>query len=122
MPTFLCNTGMLYTVVSQDGDMPKVVTECSLPMDFLQVYFLFIHDNSSQRKPKHKNLLGFQASSVEAIRVLPEIPRAEKCRHLDVHWKGVVNQNSQPKYIFAMLVNIPSSIINYGFISKTLLI
>lgn len=109
-------------MVSQDGDMPKEVTECSPPMDFLQAYFLFIHDNSSQSKTKYKNQLGFQASSAAAIRVLPEIPTAEKCRHPDVPQKGVVNQNSQPKYIFSMLVNIPSSITNYGFISKTLLI
>lgn len=99
--------------------MPKVVTECSPAMDFLQAYFLFIHDNSSQSKAKHKNQLGFQASSAEAIRVLCEIPTAEKCRHLDVQ-RVVSKIHSQN--IFTMPVNIPSSIINYGFISKTLLI
>lgn len=113
--------GMLYTVVSQDGDMPKVVTECSPPMDFLQAYLLFIHDNSSQSKAKHKNQLGFQASSAEAIRVLSEIPTTEKCRHLDVQRKHVVSK-IHSQNIFTMPVNIPSSIINYGFISKTLLI
>lgn len=121
-------------MVPCNRDVPKRVTVCSPLVDSLHTYFLFIHDTASQSKTKHKkNQLGFPPSSSKHMYDVlstpaqcAQTPIAEKWGSiLNVHQKGVVNQNmSLPgpnlfRFImYYLIINIPSSIINYGFISK----
>ena len=90
-------------------------------------------------KQSTENQLGFPPSSSKLVHDVPsassqcaQTPIAETGNNFNVYQKGVVNQNSQPKYVFTvpifmfMLIMyyliIPPSIISYGLISKKLLV